>query len=224
LELSLRPTFLSLNRYPLYPLSLANIGPHLSASSPPSFPLSLSRNGNSQELILRYHCALTSHQDPTYKSPQMPTVDPLSSSSPRRRLSNAIARRSPQPLRASPVKFIDHGESRTPYPLLTFLPHPGTPTDALVLTYFTVKRHRGTHLKHHHRTVEPQPPLHTCTGRNLVSRSNDRVHHHRPRLVLVSITSRDFQNAGDINLLATTSPPVTGARDLGEEFDFNRQI
>jgi hypothetical protein len=41
---------------------------------------------------------------------------------------------------------------------------------------------------------------------------------------LASITSRDSQNTGDINLLATTSPPVTEARDLGEEFDFDRQI
>jgi hypothetical protein len=139
LESSPWPTFLSPNRYPLSPLPLADIGPHLSASSPPPFPLSLSGNGNSPELIPCHHRALTSHQNPTYKRPQMPTVDPLSSSCPRRRLGNAIARWSPQPLRASPAKFIDHGESRTPYPLLTFLPHPGAPADAIVLPYFAVK-------------------------------------------------------------------------------------
>jgi hypothetical protein len=132
------------------------------------------------------------HQEPTYKSLQMPSVDPLSSSCPRRHLGNAIARRILQPLRASPAKFIAHVEPRTPYPLLTFLPHPGAPTDALVLLYFTVKQCRGTHPKHHCHTVELQPPLHTRTGHNLVSRSNDRVHPRRPHLVLVSIASRDF--------------------------------
>jgi hypothetical protein len=98
------------------------------------FPF-LSGNGNSPELIPRHHRALICHQEPTYKSLQMPSVDPLYSSYPRRRQGNAIARRSPQPLRASPAKFIAHGEPRTPSPLLTFLPHPGAPADALVLLF-----------------------------------------------------------------------------------------
>jgi hypothetical protein len=119
-------------------------------------------NGNRWRYSLpRSLRALIGHQDPTYKSPQRPSVDPLSSPYPRRRQGNAIAHRSPQPLRASPAKFIVHGEPRTPSPLLTFLPHPGAPADALVLLYFAAKRRRGTHPKHHRRTVEaPAAPPH----------------------------------------------------------------
>jgi hypothetical protein len=87
-----------------------------------------------------------------------------------------------------------------------------------------MKQHRGTHPKHHRRTIKLQLPLHTRTGRNLVPRSNDRVRLCRLHHILASITSRDPQNTGDVNLLATTSPLVTEARDLGEEFDFDRQI
>jgi hypothetical protein len=62
-----------------------------------------------------------------YKSPQMTSVDPLSSSCSRHRRIDGINRRTPQSLRASLVKSANDGEPRAPSSLLTFLPRPGAP-------------------------------------------------------------------------------------------------
>jgi hypothetical protein len=62
-----------------------------------------------------------------YKSPQMTSVDPLSSSCSRHHWIDGINCRTPQSLRASPVKSANNGEPRAPSSLLTFLPRPGAP-------------------------------------------------------------------------------------------------
>jgi hypothetical protein len=62
-----------------------------------------------------------------YKSPQMSSVDSLSFSCSRRRRIDGIDRRTPQSLRASPVKSANDGEPRAPSSLLTSLPRPGAP-------------------------------------------------------------------------------------------------
>jgi hypothetical protein len=57
-----------------------------------------------------------------------------------------ISRRSSARLRASPPQFGTHGEPRAPSPLLTFLLHPGAPSDILQFFCFTANRGVEPHL------------------------------------------------------------------------------
>jgi hypothetical protein len=121
------------NRYPLFPFSLADVWALPARPRHPSS--SLDRRSRRRpfppcksSLFNSRKCPAISISSCAYKSPQMSSLDPLSSSGSRRRRFDGIDRRTPRSLWAFPVEFANDGEPETLPSPLSSSPPTGAPS------------------------------------------------------------------------------------------------